>query len=112
MEEETITSILKVLFMILFFGIVCFVGTLPLRSKAFKSNPKLRIFGSTFAGALFINVAILHILPESADTLENYLRDGQKTEDGDDIEVFPLANLLLMVGFLITIFFTKILTKH
>lgn len=49
--------------MILFFGIVSFVGTLPMRSKAFKSNPKLRIFGSTFAGALFINVAILHILP-------------------------------------------------
>ena len=70
MEESSATAILKVLFMVLFFGIVTFVGTLPLRSKAFKSNPKLHIFGSTFAGALFINVAILHILPESADTLE------------------------------------------
>lgn len=65
--------------MIFFFAIVSIVGTLPFRSKAFKSNPKLRIFGSTFAGALFINVAILHILPEAADTLEDYLRDGQKT---------------------------------
>ncbi len=50
--------------MLFFFGIVTIVGTLPLRSKAFKSNPKFRIFGATFAGALFINVAILHILPE------------------------------------------------
>ena len=50
--------------MVLFFAIVSFVGTLPIRSKTFKTNPKLRIFGSTFAGALFINVAILHILPE------------------------------------------------
>jgi zinc transporter 1/2/3 len=63
MEEEIATSILKVVFMVLFFIIVCFVGTLPLRSKAFKTNPKYRIIGSTFAGALFINVAILHILP-------------------------------------------------
>jgi len=65
--------------MVLFFGIVTLVGTLPIRSKAFKSNPKLRIFGSTFAGALFINVAILHILPEEANALQDYLRDGQKT---------------------------------
>ncbi len=65
--------------MLLFFGIVTIVGTLPLRSKSFKSNPKFRIFGATFAGALFINVAILHILPEESDALENYLRDGQKT---------------------------------
>ncbi len=55
--------------MIFFFVIVSFVGTLPFRSKNFKTNPKFRIIGSTFAGALFINVAILHILPESADTL-------------------------------------------
>jgi solute carrier family 39 (zinc transporter), member 1/2/3 len=70
MEPATITAILKVVFMILFFAIVTIVGTLPIRSKTFKSNPKLRMIGSTFAGALFINVAILHILPESADTLE------------------------------------------
>jgi zinc transporter 1/2/3 len=77
MEEATITAILKIVFMILFFIIVCFVGTLPIRSKAFKTNPKYRIIGSTFAGALFINVAILHILSESADTLEEYLKDGE-----------------------------------
>lgn len=32
--------------------------------------------GTTFAGALFINVAILHILPESAKAIETYLQDG------------------------------------
>jgi hypothetical protein len=49
--------------MLLFFAIVCIVGTLPIRLQVFKTNPKLRMMGSTFAGALFINVAILHILP-------------------------------------------------
>jgi hypothetical protein len=34
-------------------------------------------------------------------------------KDGDpDKEVFPLANLLLMVGFTITVFFTKVLAFH
>jgi hypothetical protein len=56
--------------MVLFFAIVTFVGTLPLRSAAFKSNPMLRSIGTTFAGSLFINVAIIHILPESADAIE------------------------------------------
>jgi threonine/homoserine/homoserine lactone efflux protein len=69
MDIELLTILLKIMFMILFFIIVCWVGTLPIRSQAFKSNPKLRMIGSTFAGALFINVALLHILPESADTL-------------------------------------------
>lgn len=31
--------------------------------------------GTTFAGALFINVAIIHILPESADAIESYLKE-------------------------------------
>lgn len=106
MQSSTILALLKGLFMILFFTIVSIIGSLPIRSKSFKSNSKLRIIGSTFAGALFINVAILHILPEAANTLEEYLKDGR------DVEVFPLANLLLMVGFLITVFFTKIMITH
>jgi len=63
MESDLLMSLLKILFMLLFFIVVCWVGTLPIRSQAFKSNPKLRMIGSTFAGALFINVAIMHILP-------------------------------------------------
>jgi len=32
--------------------------------------------------------------------------------DDPDAPVFPLANLLLVIGFLITIFFTKIIASH
>ena len=100
-------AILKIVVIVLFVGIVMFVGTLPLRSIAFKTNNFLKSMGTTFAGALFINVAIIHILPESVDSIEEYLK-------GDDLdaEVFPLANLLLMIGFLITIFFTRIIATH
>lgn len=76
MIESDILVILKCVFMALFFAIVVVVGTLPIRSASFKTNPTFRIFGTTFAGALFINVAIVHILPESADTIEQYLQDG------------------------------------
>ena len=46
-----------------FFLIVVVVGSLPIRSRAFKQRPLLQAIGATFAGALFINVAIIHILP-------------------------------------------------
>jgi hypothetical protein len=55
--------------MILFFFIVVIFGNLPINSRAFHQRPLLRAFGGTFAGALFINVALLHILPESAEVL-------------------------------------------
>lgn len=62
--------------MLLFVVIVLFFGTLPIRSESFKTNKFLQSMGTTFAGALFINVAILHILPESAKAIETYLQDG------------------------------------
>jgi hypothetical protein len=49
--------------MILFVTIVTVVGTLPYRLQSFKTSKILRTLGTTFAGALFLNVAILHILP-------------------------------------------------
>ena len=63
METSTLLAILKVVCMVAFVAIVAIVGTLPLRLRSFKTNPLLRSMGTTFAGALFINVAILHILP-------------------------------------------------
>lgn len=70
MEKSLILILLKVLVMVLFFLIVVVVGTLPIRSRTFKQRPILQAIGATFAGSLFINVAIMHILPESADTID------------------------------------------
>lgn len=63
MDEGGVLVLLKILCMILYFVIVIVVGIIPIRSKSFKQKPLLRAIGSTFAGALFINVAIIHILP-------------------------------------------------
>lgn len=63
MNDQTISCILKIVVMICFFIIVMVFGTLPLRSTSFKKRPLLRALGTTFAGCLFLNVAILHILP-------------------------------------------------
>jgi hypothetical protein len=64
-----VLPLLKIIFMVLFVAIVIIVGTIPLRMPDFKSNKLFRAMGTTFAGALFINVAIIHILPESADSI-------------------------------------------
>lgn len=63
MEQSQVLIVLKICFILLFVVIVLFVGTLPLRMQTFKRNKFLKSMGSTFAGALFINVAIIHILP-------------------------------------------------
>jgi len=107
MEETTILAILKCVFIVLFVAIVIGVGLLPLRLASFKKNKFLKAMGTTFAGALFINVAIIHILPESADTIQSTLQEQYQTDT-----VFPLAYLLLMLGFLVTVFFTRIISTH
>lgn len=107
MEDRDVLSLLKGIFMLLFVAIVIVVGTIPFRLATFKKNRFLRSMGTTFAGALFVNVALVHILPESSNSIQDYLREQTGSED-----VFPLANLLLMLGFLITIFFTRIISTH
>lgn len=74
MTDTDVLSLLKAIFMVLFVGIVIVVGTLPLRLTTFKKNRFLRSMGTTFAGALFVNVALVHILPESSNSIQDYLR--------------------------------------
>ena len=69
MQDNEVLAILKIVVMVIFFIIVTIFGTLPIRSKNFKKRPLLKAIGATFAGCLFLNVAIMHILPEAADTL-------------------------------------------
>lgn len=107
MDDDFVLALLKAAFILLFVAIVMFVGTVPFRMKKFRQNRFLRSMGTTFAGALFVNVSLIHILPESSDSIEAYLKE----QSGAD-EVFPLANLLVMIGFLITIFFTRIIATH
>lgn len=75
MDDQDILSLLKIIFMVLFISIVVFVGTIPFRLTTFKKNRFLRSMGTTFAGALFVNVALVHILPEAANSIEDYLRE-------------------------------------
>lgn len=70
MSEESVLTLLKILFMVCFFILVILFGAMPLRSENFKKNPFILSIGTTFAGCLFVNVAIMHILPEAADSLE------------------------------------------
>jgi hypothetical protein len=44
-------------------SLVAYVGTLPYRIAAFTQNGFFKAIDSTFAGAVFFNVALLHILP-------------------------------------------------
>ena len=48
---------------------IAYVGTLPYRVTAFTQNGYFKAIGNTFAGAVFFNVALLHILPEANEAI-------------------------------------------
>ena len=48
---------------IAFMALVAYAGTIPYRVSAFTRSKFLKEIGNTFAGAVFFNVAMLHILP-------------------------------------------------
>ena len=68
---STIDSLL-VFIAITFMSIIAYVGTLPYRVAAFAQNSYLKAIGNTFAGAIFFNVALLHILPEANESIKKY----------------------------------------
>lgn len=67
--------ILKVIAMVVMFLLIMITGSIPLRSKSFKSNPKVLSLSSAFAGGLFLAVGLLHLLPEANENFNNYFEE-------------------------------------
>jgi len=65
---STMDSLL-VFIAIIFMSLIAYVGTLSYRVAAFIQNGYFKAIGNTFAGAIFFNVALLHILPEANEAI-------------------------------------------
>lgn len=98
-------------------------GNIPLRSKSFKSNPKVLALSSAFAGGLFLSVGLLHLLPEANENIQASFQtssandDEEQSEDGnddanDDDEHFPWAFFITGCSFALILFIEKIATDH
>ena len=64
--------LVKILAMIIMFLLILIVGTLPIRAKNFRSNPRLLSYASAFSGGLFLAVGLIHLIPEAQEDFDSY----------------------------------------
>jgi len=67
-DEDGMTTIMKLkiaMIVILFF--IVYLGLIPAYSKYFRSSKVILTLMNCFAGGVFLAMAFIHILPESAE---------------------------------------------
>jgi solute carrier family 39 (zinc transporter), member 1/2/3 len=67
-DEDGMTTIMKLkiaMIVILFF--IVYLGLIPAYSKFFRSSKVILTLMNCFAGGVFLAMAFIHILPESAE---------------------------------------------
>ena len=105
-EEEHGMSILglKVLFMVLILvaGLMAF---LPLRIARFKPNSPALVYTNCATAGLFLCIAVLHMLPESAEQYHAWA-------EHENIEKpFPLPYLCVFLGYVSVLFVEKVVVE-
>ena len=63
----TATSICKYIFIVIVLGITMGAGLAPMKIKGCKSNQKMLGIANSFSGGVFLAIAFVHILPETAN---------------------------------------------
>lgn len=61
------TANLKWAFIVLIFLITMLAGLAPIQTKSCRENAKLLGIMNTFSGGVFLAIAFVHILPETAN---------------------------------------------
>ena len=61
------TTIAKLVFIVVVLLIAMGAGLAPMKIKGCKSNPKILGIANSFSGGVFLAIAFVHILPETAD---------------------------------------------
>ena len=61
------TSNLKYGFILLIFFITMLAGLAPIHTKSCRENAKILGIMNTFSGGVFLAIAFVHILPETAN---------------------------------------------
>ena len=88
-----------------FIFILCLVfGFIPYFVKSFKGNIKLTGIANAFSCGIFLGVAIIHILPETVEDLEDYLLDnGYNT-----LARLPLCYFIAFFAYSLILFIEKV----
>lgn len=87
------------------FGIFCMsftVGILPIKIKSLKENVKWMGIANSFAAGVFLTIGFTELLPEAAETFENYAKENNTGND------YPISYYVAIGAFCFILFIEKI----
>ena len=118
-EEEsdpTLVAWTKIGFMVLVIAEALIAGLFPTWSPTCRENPKILGIANSFAGGVFLAIALCHIVPEAIETWNgldvNTHVENAGTPDEEEVEnekIFPLPELLVFAGYTIILIIDKVL---
>ena len=71
-EDDSSNLAVKIVSIFVFLGMAMAFGLMPYYIKKFRTNPKFLSISNAFSGGLFLGIGLFHVLPESAEMLEEY----------------------------------------
>ena len=84
----------------------------PTWSASCRENPKILGIANSFAGGVFLAIALCHIMPESIETWNGLSINTHEDDKGETVEnekIFPLPELLVFTGYTIILILDKVL---
>ena len=102
--------ILKICFIVISFLEAMIAGLIPTWSSSCRESPKILGIANSFAGGVFLAIALMHITPEMIEgwnSLDRNLSPYPECEPNE--KVFPMPELLIFVGYSIILIIDKVL---
>ncbi len=102
-EESNPTTVFwtKIGFITLVFFEALISGMFPTWSPSCRESPKILGIANSFAGGVFLAIALMHITPEMIETWD-------ELNEGKD-KIFPMPELLIFCGYTIILIIDKVL---
>ena len=111
-QQSTFSPLHFKLIMIVVMVFVCGVGLLPIKVPAFRQNQAFLSYLNCFSAGIFLGMALLHMLPESAEIFAEWSQKRFLEHNGADSEeehrVYPFAYLVFFFGYLIILLFDRV----
>ncbi len=105
-EEESDPTLVfwtKIGFIIWIFFEALISGMIPTWSSSCRESPKILGIANSFAGGVFLAIALMHITPEMIETWE-----GLPQNEGKE-KIFPLPEMLIFCGYTFILIIDKVL---
>lgn len=93
----------KIGFIIVIFFEGLISGMIPTWSADCRENPKILSIANSFAGGVFLAIALMHITPEMIEAWDGMPRNI------DNDKIFPLPEVLIFLGYTIILVIDKVL---